>query len=376
MSEFMTGTFVAYKARTKIHLGKVQKDLNQNEVVQFDGVTLKFQGQEIAYPEFNAALKAGWFIPVGEEMTELLPVAAGVKVRPAQGQDPAKKPNSMSVDTVTDDERVVGSVKKEAPPVSPSKVIVEEDRYVGFATKAAREKAEGAQFEAQAQVNVTPPPVSVKPVTPAQAYREKVASVPKADEVKVSATPQFHEPTVTVSMSEPLPVELPDSVGRTVGKIRTPAKQATVVSDSSSAMRETSRLDNSPPPKAIGLEAKPKPPVTTRADLSYESATGDVVSPRASDTLEGLLPNAARPPEVTRVIVASSGDNPPVVQEESDFIWEMKVRHWKTRVKEAIDMYSDNPGILARIKAVEPLMVWKNIEMGVAKKQGRLISSE
>ena len=57
---FEKGNFVKLVATTTIHLGKIEKNLSKEDVVEFDGFEVKVFGQTVQMPELKAGLKRGW----------------------------------------------------------------------------------------------------------------------------------------------------------------------------------------------------------------------------------------------------------------------------------------------------------------------------
>ena len=110
MPEFqiVAGTFRSFRATVRFHLGKIQQDVMKDDVVEFDGTTLKLGGNTHALPELRSAIKAGWLTPVDSSVGDYVPQSANVKVRPAMDKDKGK---SVSTE-VQQDETFVGNARK------------------------------------------------------------------------------------------------------------------------------------------------------------------------------------------------------------------------------------------------------------------------
>ena len=125
--------------------------------------------------------------------------------------------------------------------------------------------------------------------------------------------------------------------GQSVGKIKTSAKQKTVITDSSSVDREISRLSTTPPPKADLL-------------------------PRVGEELEDVLPEASVPPKPKKV---SSPDLSKIIsldkEDGTQIKWDMNVQ-WRRRAKIAVDKYADDAKVIDGIKEIETPGVVKLIE--------------
>lgn len=99
---FKKGTFVQLKANSTIHLGRLERNIYEGDIVEFDGFSLKFNGSQTDMPELKAGLKRGWLALVEEGVSEPVEVAQTPVA-------PAKK--EMPVQTVYDEERSVAEVK-------------------------------------------------------------------------------------------------------------------------------------------------------------------------------------------------------------------------------------------------------------------------
>ena len=50
------------RATTKIHLGQIGEDVLEDDIIEFDGQTLKMGGHEHQLSALKGAVKAGWFV--------------------------------------------------------------------------------------------------------------------------------------------------------------------------------------------------------------------------------------------------------------------------------------------------------------------------
>jgi hypothetical protein len=103
---FKKGTFVQLKANSTIHLGRLERNIYEGDIIEFDGQSLNFGGQTTDMPELKAGLKRGWLTLVEETTVETQPVVK---------ETPISKPKKqMPVQTVYDEERSVAEVSKTA----------------------------------------------------------------------------------------------------------------------------------------------------------------------------------------------------------------------------------------------------------------------
>lgn len=140
---------------------------------------------------------------------------------------------------------------------------------------------------------------------------------------------------------------------RSVGTIKTPAFQKTQVTSTTDLSREISKLDNTPPPKA---------------DFT-KTATGDVTEAMAGDTLTEILPNAASSDtqttktttKTTKKAKSRGRKGNEVVKLSTGGEWDM-ARHWRTRARDAVRTFANDPATLTAIKNVEVPSVVKFID--------------
>ena len=245
MSEikFRRGTFHFFRATTKIHLGSVEKDILKDDVIEFDGQVVKIGLEEHSLPALKSGIKLGWLVADQDKTSTYVPKSSGVKVRPAQGDQEAGADFKVQPVIVSDDQRVVSTLKS-----------------------ASLGQREG---------------------------------------------------------------KLAEQDGQVAGKIKTAAKQKTVITDSSSVDREINRLSSSPPPKAN-------------------------IMPRSGDELQDVVLDAVVSPTPTKKTTSK-------VVEVGGIQWDKGVQ-WRRRAKLAVDKYGDNPKVLEAIKSVEAPSVQKLID--------------
>lgn len=130
--QYTTGVFNRYIAVTKFHLGKIVKDIEVGEEVEFDGQTIKIAGASYVYSQVRASIRAGWLKKAGSVGIEYRPQSANIKVRPADGKSSVREHQPV----VQDDMVEIRQVKKAAtnnpmvsnePPKFNRTVVKEED---------------------------------------------------------------------------------------------------------------------------------------------------------------------------------------------------------------------------------------------------------
>ena len=354
---FVPGTFQSFRAKTRIHLGKLQTNVNEGDIVQFDGQVLRVAGADHPYPEFRAGVKAGWVVPVEDNISNYRPKAAGVQVRSAM--DGSRKTVSTEV---SEDDTYAGPARR-------PKVVREEDRE----PEEKEVKRFALKREEDLGMNVAPS----RPET-----RKKATETSGMDGLNEDAKP--------------------------VGRIATPASQKSVIADASAAAREASRLDNAPPPRAVlatktdvhaaasdkvenildavdpstrarmlaearkaavaKSEAAENPPPTSEETPKAKSAPKPAKEPapaKAEKKAEAPAPKAKLqpPPQTVEEVIVRDG----LVEIHPGVMWD-KALHWRTRAKIALDQYAGNPEALAAIKAYETPAVVQLIKTNAGRK--------
>ena len=293
---FKKGTFVQLKANSTIHLGRLERNIYEGDIVEFDGFSLKFNGSQTDMPELKAGLKRGWLALVEEGASE--PVAEVV-------QAPAVAKKEMPVQTVYDEERSVAEVNpkvEEAPKKFPLVVESQDD--------------------------------DIRPVA-------KVENKSGADIAGASSAGD--------GIAESQGAESVSTI-----KLKTAANTKTVISDGSQASAEISKLDNM---QASITKTATKDPVVEEeeeeelfSDLEFdieedEVDEQDLENAQILQVIDGDVDPA-------QGAVAVGKDNSKIKVLPNGIEWDTS-KHWSKRAKIALDMYGDDQATLKAIMAVE-----------------------
>jgi len=158
--QWKRGEFLSFRATTKVHLGKVEKDIFENDEIEFDGQTVKYAGEEFALSTLRAAVKAGWFVPIADAVSTYVPQPSDIRIRPAQAADMNSRGEPMKVEQASDEERVVGTV--EAANVGGRATKEDPDGVVSTIKTAAKQRVtvtDASQVAAEInRLDNTPPP--------------------------------------------------------------------------------------------------------------------------------------------------------------------------------------------------------------------------
>lgn len=109
--KFKRGEFQEFRATIDVHLGKYETYIPKDEIVEFDGSTLKWGGEEYhGMANVRGAVKNRWMVPAEDETSKYRPKPAGVTVRPADDASSKERTEATEITTVDDEERLVGTV--------------------------------------------------------------------------------------------------------------------------------------------------------------------------------------------------------------------------------------------------------------------------
>ncbi len=417
--QLVTGTFRSFRATVRFHLGKIQQDVLKDDVVEFDGTTLKLNGTSHALPELRSAVKAGWLAPVESSVGDYLPQSANVKVRPAMD-----KGKAVSTE-VQRDETFVGAARKTATTTDGvrieskafnSTVIRDTEgdgRSVGSATKKpVPTGGDATEGETVAKIKTSAKrSFSVDGSTSMNADVESGDVTNVIEHVKVAAkvTPAVEGEVTREGQSS--------DTGKVIANVKTAAKRKVTLTDANSVDAEISKLDNA---SRVALAPKGKRDIAALAGdtleeiipanepenrgrmLAEQAKAQRLAAIKAKET-EAVKTRViqeeplrieefdATPPEEgdlshesdSPVPVAVIGVKPPVKvaakqpKSVEDFAvngddlelapgvrWNKKL-HWKTRVKQALQ-YRDRPEILDLIRGYEVESVVKAIDAALA----------
>lgn len=299
-SVFKRGTFIKLKANSVIHLGRLERNIYEGDIVEYDGFSLKFGGQVTEMPELKAGVKRGWLSIVSENATP-----------EPEPPKPVVKAKKMAVENVYDEERPVTQIKE-----------ADDQKEVKF-------------------------PVVI------ENQDEDIVTVAKVDN-KSGAD-------VAGSMNDGVS-EMQEAESLATIKLSTSSKQKTVISDGSQASAEISKLENLEAhvtqtkiasvdvEDEITLEDAPQP-------VEEEAPTVDEQALENAQILQAIDGEVS--PAQGAVPVGT--DNSKIKVLPGGIEWDTS-KHWSKRAKIALDMYGDQPDVLEAIINVETKGVRAAIE--------------
>lgn len=105
--EFKRGEFRQFRATVKVHLGKIERDVFEGDVIGFDGQTVDIGGEKFAISTVRAAIKKGLFVEVEDTTSRYKPPSAPIVMHDPEGKKDAAP---QEVQMVEDDELVVSNL--------------------------------------------------------------------------------------------------------------------------------------------------------------------------------------------------------------------------------------------------------------------------
>lgn len=310
MSDFMfkRGEFVRLKANSIIHLGRLERNIYEGDEVEYDGFSLKFNGQSTDMPELKAGIKRGWLSIIEGETApavEEAPVVAEPVV-----EDPAPAKKEMAVQKVYDEERAVAEVNpKEEAPKSKFPLIIE-NQDEDIKEVAFVDSKSGAS------------------VTSASSASDGVAESQGAEAVSTI-------------------------------KLKTASSTKTVISDGAQASSEINKLDNLEA-SVSKVAREDNSDLIAELDEVLESEEVDDQSLENAQILQAIEGEV----QPSQGAVAIGKDDSKIKVLAGGVEWDTS-KHWSKRAKIALEMYGSNQEVLDAIMAVETKGVINAIKKGL-----------
>lgn len=311
MSEFKfkKGEFVQLKANSVIHLGRLERNIYEGDIVEFDGFSLKFNGQSTDMPELKAGIKRGW-LTILDTVAEATPVAPEATPEPVAKPDPKPAPakKEMAVQKVYDEERSVAEVNpKEEEPKAKFPLVVESQdddiREVAFVDSKSGADVSGAS-------------------------------------------------SASDGIAESQGAEAVSSI-----KLKTASNTKTVISDGAQASSEISKLDN----LEASVTSSEEAPMELDDILDAEDAPE--VDEQAIEDAQ-LLQAIDGEVQPSQGAVAIGKDDSKIKVLAGGVEWDTS-KHWSKRAKIALEMYGEDQATLDAIMAIETKGVINAIKKGL-----------
>ena len=336
--------FRAYRAIYKIHVGGLERDILKDDVVHFDGTSMKVGEKSVEAPTLVAAIKVGWLVPLDQQGGEYKPAPANVQMHKAAPTGPERKPIAKTV--VHDEERDVGHLSRVRGANAPETHTA---KNAGMTHKAASAKEEAGSVDDGVVVGRFKTPAKSGAIEVGKDDQRVMRDLDPLTGRKLgtvvvkTATGDVQEPRVGDTLDELLPDAAsssvpepgttdPDARARNYRDMDTRAKTA-VGSSSVGGMEEGTIVGK------VGTKTAATPNVSEApAAEKQEEAVVDEVPPEA--------------------IVQAKIEM--IQQFVPGFSWDMK-ENWMVRAKTALDKYKGNMPVLNAILSIETPPVRKRI---------------
>tara|TARA_Y100000310_G_scaffold340275_2_gene435442 strand:- start:785 stop:1762 length:978 start_codon:yes stop_codon:yes gene_type:complete len=312
---FTKGDFQSFRAITKVHLGQIESDIQEGEVVEFDGQTMKRGSDEHEIPVLKSAIKVGWLVPDTSPETTYRPKSAEISVHKAQA-DSEDRGSAMPITTVLDEEQDMGHLSQIRPEGAPP---VHQSKNAGLVSNGAPTGAMVAQ-DTEGEGAVV----------------GRLKSAARSEPVRIDSTGEDKRVVQKLDNKSKIEVDKPGGVATGDVQMAISAEElADLLPDAANADR--------PAPGIAGEGRGEESELRAAAAVSKGSS-------KIGGSEEG-------------VIIGTVGETDPVaaLQEHlPDFEWDMSA-HWKTRVRIAVEKYSDNMLVMNTILSIEADSVKKAI---------------
>lgn len=359
--QYVRGEFQRFRALTKISIGKAQTDVYKDEIIEFDGTTVRIAGDSHVDSAIRGAIAAGWFVPEEDNISQYVAKRADIKLRPALNA--GGKPTEDSVVTeLTDEEREVSTLAGS----NARRMAAADPQNQRKAAGSDDKDAEIARLKAMLAGPVA------KPVDPRDAEIAKLKAQLAAKQGGSSSAV-----TITVTDDYSDVSDYTDESGQggvPVSRIKSAAVTSFKADESSISAAARKLQTDGQPLNVERLRVDPTR-VAKSVRLSADSASGDVQESREALDVEDLLPDAikGKPKTKTGVINTEGEDNAPATvvfvtaSNGTKIPWD-KANHWRVRVKTLLDKYGNDPDTVKAILAVEDKGVVSEYERMAAKR--------
>lgn len=357
---FEAGQFQKFRVTTRVHLGAIAKDLYEDDIIEYDGHTMKYGPESYAIPILRAGIQAGWLVPAVDKTSTYKPKSAGIKLRPIDSSKAPAETNTES-DSVSEDEAVVGTLDRSNEsrrvkdmPTRTARAAGKKSDESGAKVKVASEDIYEPEFSEPERTVEEADEINHKRIREIKAALEKKAAKKFAGDISADVT-VGSSGAPSASESEGVVVKTyafsDKSSGVAVGATDSVAGRAKAID-----ITRVTASSIEAKQKPIGKRASTQIPAEGNTDIRQihkTGATGDAAITTVSSELAELLPEAA-------VVGAAKKSR------TKSFQWDMD-RHWKTRVKDALDNYASNPMLLRQIVDMEVPSVKERIQKAIGE---------
>jgi hypothetical protein len=332
--------FRAYRAIYKIHVGGLERDILKNDVVHFDGTSMKVGDKSVEAPTLVAAIKVGWLVPLDQAGTaEYRPAPANVQMHKAAPTTPERKPIEKVM--VHDEERDVGHLSRIRGEKAPDTHTA---KNAGLTHKAASAKEDAGSVEDGVVIGRLKTPTNFGKL---EVGKDDQRVMRDLDPLTGRKLETLVVRTATGDVKEP-------RIGDTLGELLPEA--------ASSSVPEPGTTD--PDTRARNYRDVNATAKTSAGSTPVGGSDEGVVISKV-----GAAKNMAEtPPAPAEETVVDEVPPEAIIQAKIEMIqqfvpgfsWDMK-ENWMVRAKTAIDKYKGNLPVLYAILSIETPPVRKRV---------------
>ncbi len=359
--QYKKGDFRSYRAVTKVHLGAIEDNLEEGEVVEYDGQTMKRGGDEHQIATLRAAIKVGWLVPEEQEGGEYVPQPADIIIHDAEstGQD---RGEGRRMGTAYDEEKDLGNRKdiragKTASEGAPTgaKVMTEaEEAQIGATTTAVTEAGQEGEVVGRFKSSAKGGRVEIgKDDRKVVSQLDNKSKLEVEKIVRAKATGDVQETTVGDDLEELLP-------------------------DAVSSKKPKPGIAGEGEGQETGEQRAARLAAERKAKLAASDAENNVTVTQTSGSIGGqedgvIIGSIKKASEPEPADDEPAEEVPPeaILQAKIEMIrqfvpgfeWDMS-DHWRTRVKNALN-YKDSMPVLNAILSIETDAVKKHVLKGL-----------
>lgn len=319
---FKRGEFQAFRALSRVHIGKYEFNIEEGEVVEFDGQTIRRGQDEQRLPTLRAAIKSGWLVPEDQEGGEYIARPAGIQVHSAQQttQSRTSRDGAHFMGTVEDEEQEVGTLTAHQEKKAAANAVGATRQRIVDEHNQEAEVIGGSIFKTSAKN------------TPVEIGKSDRAVVSKLD--TQTRSPLQTRKTSSATGSRDIENSAEDRAAALAAERRRQAVEA-----------------------ARKVDPEIKEPVSVAPGMSSvgDASDGEVVgsvSKEAGDIEDPVTDDAIVQAKIEVIRSFVPG-----------FDWDMS-EHWKTRVKKALE-HKDSMPVLNAILSIETDTVKKHVMQGL-----------
>ena len=317
-----------YRVNHKIHIGAASTYLEKGEVISYSGTAIvRANGDSLDLPNsfLAGAIKQGWIVPAEAAEVQFRPKPAGIEIREAVASGTTRElVSSEGLKTTAEEATVSRAIEKKSEAAPASR---DDGRVV------ARLK-----------------PLSSQKVEIGKDDRKVVQELDNKSRVEVEPVKKVATGDVETALSgDDLTEILPDAASSD----KPPAGVYRERAETATGSTTVGGAEDGVVVARVGVGATTAMPESAEEQraLLMKWAVGE--APEVSSALaQSLARKVFENLQAAPVDPTGTDEAADLQGQDSDFVWNLD-RHWKTRQKEVLHNYMDNPDALLTISKIE-----------------------